>query len=82
MRSSSGSEGAKDQKNEGRQLCIDIIQEIREITGVAGVHVMAYRQEEYVAEIIDESGVLDGPRAAGIPAARSATANPEQDEPS
>ena len=28
--------------------------------GVAGVHVMAYRQEEYVSEIVHESGVLKG----------------------
>ena len=28
--------------------------------GVHGVHVMAYRQEETVAEIIDRSGVLAG----------------------
>jgi hypothetical protein len=27
---------------------------------VHGVHVMAYRQEEYVSEIIKASGVLDG----------------------
>ena len=30
------------------------------IPGVAGVHVMAYRQEEYVSEIVHESGVLKG----------------------
>ncbi len=52
--------GAEKQKQEGKQLCIDLIQEIREIEGVSGVHVMAYRQEETVAEIIDRSGVLDG----------------------
>ncbi len=52
--------GAKDQKQEGKQLCIDLIQQIREIEGVAGVHVMAYRQEEAVAEIIDKSKVLGG----------------------
>ena len=34
--------------------------EVKEIPGVSGVHVMAYRQEEYVAEIVDESGVLRG----------------------
>jgi methylenetetrahydrofolate reductase (NADPH) len=33
-----------------------------EIEGVAGVHVMAYRQEELVAEIIEEAGLL--PRAS------------------
>nr|WMC95006.1 methylenetetrahydrofolate reductase [Aminobacter aminovorans] len=55
-------EGAQDQKKEGKQLCIDIINEVKEIPGVSGVHVMAYRQEEYVAEIVDESGVLKGRR--------------------
>ena len=55
-------EGAQDQKKEGKQLCIDIINEVKEISGVSGVHVMAYRQEEYVAEIVDESGVLKGRR--------------------
>jgi len=53
-------EGAADQKKEGKQLCIDIINEVKEIEGVAGIHVMAYRQEEYVAEIVHESGVLKG----------------------
>ncbi|MER9426490.1 methylenetetrahydrofolate reductase [Mesorhizobium sp. M0317] len=53
-------EGSQDQKKEGKQLCIDIINEVKEISGVSGVHVMAYRQEEYVAEIVDESGVLKG----------------------
>jgi 5,10-methylenetetrahydrofolate reductase len=55
-------EGAQDQKKEGKQICIDIIREVKEIPGVAGIHVMAYRQEEYVAEIVDESGVLKGRR--------------------
>jgi methylenetetrahydrofolate reductase (NADPH) len=52
--------GAQDQAGEGRQLCVDIINEVREIKGVSGVHVMAYRQEEAVAEIIQRSGVLAG----------------------
>ena len=52
--------GAAKPKAEGRKLCIELIQEIREIKGVNGVHVMAYRQEEAVAEVIDASGVLNG----------------------
>jgi methylenetetrahydrofolate reductase (NADPH) len=52
--------GAEDQAREGRRLCIDLIREIRAVKGVAGVHVMAYRQEEAVAEVITESGVLAG----------------------
>lgn len=47
-------------KLEGRKLCMEIIQQLRDIEGVAGVHVMAYRQEESVAEIVDASGVLAG----------------------
>lgn len=52
--------GAEDQKKEGQNICIELIQELREIEGVSGVHIMAYRQEEAVADIIDRSGVLQG----------------------
>jgi 5,10-methylenetetrahydrofolate reductase len=53
-------EGAKNQKAEGKRICIEMIQALRETKGVSGVHVMAYRQEEYVSEIVHESGVLRG----------------------
>lgn len=56
-------EGAENQKREGKQLCIDLIQEIREIPGVSGVHVMAYRQEELVSEIITASGIMQNRQA-------------------
>lgn len=52
--------GAQDQAREGRNLCVELIQEIRSIRGVHGVHVMAFRQEESVAEVIDRSQVLAG----------------------
>ncbi len=52
--------GAADGALEGRKLCIELVQEIRTIGGVHGVHLMAYRQEESVAEIIERSGVLRG----------------------
>lgn len=55
-------EGAENQRAEGKRLCIDIIQEVREIPGVSGIHLMAYRQEELVAEIVHDSGVLNGRR--------------------
>ncbi|NCF28203.1 MAG: methylenetetrahydrofolate reductase [Gammaproteobacteria bacterium] len=63
-------EGAERPKLEGRRLCMELIQQIREIEGVAGVHVMAYRQEEALAEIIDASGVLAG-RVPCSPAAKA-----------
>jgi methylenetetrahydrofolate reductase (NADPH) len=52
--------GATDQALEGRRLCTELVQEIRTLRGVHGVHLMAYRQEETVAEIIERSGVLNG----------------------
>lgn len=39
-------------QEEGMQICVEIIQQVREMQGIAGVHVMAYKQEEQVAEII------------------------------
>jgi methylenetetrahydrofolate reductase (NADPH) len=43
---------------EGKKLAIELIQQIRTIEGVAGVHVMAYRREHLVEEIVAESGIL------------------------
>lgn len=51
---------AQKQKTEGRKICIELIQQIKTIPGISGVHVMAYRQEESVAEIIETSKVLEG----------------------
>jgi 5,10-methylenetetrahydrofolate reductase len=53
-------EGAQDQRAEGRRLCIEIIQQVRDLPAVSGVHVMASRQGQHVAAIIHDSGVLKG----------------------
>jgi methylenetetrahydrofolate reductase (NADPH) len=46
------------QRQEGKRICVEIIRQVSEVPGVSGVHVMAYRQEELVAEIIQEAGLL------------------------
>ena len=48
-------------QEEGKQICIEIIEQVKEIEGVAGIHIMAYRQEELVANIVKESGLLPRP---------------------
>jgi methylenetetrahydrofolate reductase (NADPH) len=58
---------AAHKRAEGKRICVEIIQQVREIQGVAGIHVMAYRQEELVAEIIEEAGLLPRPRQTGAP---------------
>ena len=56
----------KRKRDEGKRICVEIIEQVREIKGVAGIHVMAYRQEEMVAEIIEEAGLLPRPMQAGV----------------
>ena len=48
-------------QEEGKRICIEIIQQLREIKCVSGIHLMAYRQEELVAEIVAEAGLLPRP---------------------
>jgi methylenetetrahydrofolate reductase (NADPH) len=47
---------------EGIKLCIDIINQVREIEGVAGVHIMAIEWEEAVPEIVEAAGLLPRPK--------------------
>ncbi|MCF6327889.1 MAG: methylenetetrahydrofolate reductase [Devosiaceae bacterium] len=51
-------EGAENPRLEGRKICIELMARIKEIEGVKGVHVMAYKQEIHVKSIILESKVL------------------------
>lgn len=61
------------QREEGKRICVEIIQQVRELPGVNGVHIMAYRQEELVAEIVEEAKLLPRPSRHGAsdPAARA-----------
>jgi methylenetetrahydrofolate reductase (NADPH) len=48
-------------KDEGIKICIELIQELREIKGVAGVHIMAIEWEEAVKPIAEGAGLLPRP---------------------
>jgi len=48
-------EGAKDQKEESKKICIELIDNFRNIQGVKGIHLMGHRKEEVISEIIKES---------------------------
>ncbi len=73
-------EKAADPKAEGRRICLEIIREVREIPGVSGIHLMAYRQEHLVPGIVEESGVLGGrrPWSRSLQAAVTAAAAAER----
>lgn len=48
-------EGARDGEAEGRKICIELIAELAEIPGVAGVHIMAPNNESAIPDVIAAS---------------------------
>jgi 5,10-methylenetetrahydrofolate reductase len=54
-------EDARDAKEEGIALSLEIIEQILEIPGVHGVHIMAVGWEEAVPEIVSRAKLLPRP---------------------
>ena len=50
-------EQAKNQEEESRKICLELIQVFREIKGVQGVHLMGHNKERVIAEIIKQSKI-------------------------
>ncbi|GAB4336435.1 MAG: hypothetical protein Kow0089_06650 [Desulfobulbaceae bacterium] len=67
-------QGAKNKQQEGINIAVDIINQVREIKGVAGVHVMAIEWEEAVEEIVEKAGLLPRPTFAEAEAETRETA--------
>jgi len=43
---------------EGLRLCVETIQQVRAIPGVAGVHIMAFvKEEDVVPELLERAGI-------------------------
>jgi len=59
-------EDASDKKEEGINICVDIINQVKEIPGVAGVHIMAIEWEEAVPEIVSRAKLGPRPEPKGI----------------
>jgi len=47
---------------EGIKICVETIQQLKEIEGVHGVHIMAIEWEEMVPRIVEEAGLLPRPK--------------------
>lgn len=52
---------AKKGKEEGMKICLEVIEQVREIKGIAGVHIMAVEWEEAVPEIVRQAGLYPRP---------------------
>ena len=49
------------QAAKGIEMCIEQIQELKEMEGISGIHVMAIEWEEKLSEIIGGAGLLPRP---------------------
>jgi methylenetetrahydrofolate reductase (NADPH) len=54
-------EDATDVREEGVRICLEIIEQVKEIEGVHGVHIMAVAWEDIVPRIVAEAGLLPRP---------------------
>jgi len=54
-------EDAKSAKEEGVKIIIEIIEQLKEIPGIHGVHIMAVGWEDIVPEIVEKAGLLPRP---------------------
>jgi methylenetetrahydrofolate reductase (NADH) len=48
-------------RSEGISICVEIIEQMKEIPGVAGVHIMSIEWEEAVPKIVDQARLLPRP---------------------
>jgi len=56
-------------KEEGIRICVELIQQLQQVEGVAGVHIMAIEWEEAVRPIVEQAGLLPRPVVAPASAA-------------
>jgi methylenetetrahydrofolate reductase (NADPH) len=59
-------EKSSDPKSEGKRICIEILQELAGIPGVAGAHIMAPQFHSAIAEVIADSGVTARMRKGAV----------------
>jgi methylenetetrahydrofolate reductase (NADPH) len=52
------------QAEEGIKICVESIQRLKEVKGVAGFHIMAIEWEEKVPEIVERAGLFPRPNVA------------------
>lgn len=53
---------SENKKEEGIKICVETIEHLKTVEGVAGVHIMAVAWEEIVPEIVTRAGLLPRPK--------------------
>jgi methylenetetrahydrofolate reductase (NADPH) len=55
----------EEQSAKGLEICVESIKRLRQVEGIAGVHVMAIEWEQKVPEIVEKAGLLPRPNISG-----------------
>jgi methylenetetrahydrofolate reductase (NADPH) len=71
-------EGAADAKKEGLKICLEIIDQVKAIPGVHGIHIMAVGWEDMVPTIVQDAGLMPRPT---FPPVQTAPASPAGEKP-
>ncbi|MFC1914503.1 methylenetetrahydrofolate reductase [Chloroflexota bacterium] len=54
-------EGAASAKEEGVKIILEIIEQLKDVPGVHGIHIMAVGWEDIVAEVVEQAGLMPRP---------------------
>jgi methylenetetrahydrofolate reductase (NADPH) len=54
------------QADEGIRIAVEIVEELREMRGVAGVHLISIKGDESIVRLVEEAGLLPRPAAVGV----------------
>jgi len=52
---------AKDPKEEGFKICLETIEQLKEVEGIHGIHIMAVAWEDIVPRLVEEAGLMPRP---------------------
>ena len=50
-------ESADDEKAEGQKICVELLEQFKEIDGIHGAHLMGPRQEQSIADLVSKAGL-------------------------
>jgi len=56
------------QEDEGVRLAVEICEELRQMPGVAGLHLMSIRGDHAILRVVEELGLLPRPAPRGVSA--------------
>ncbi|GAH26681.1 unnamed protein product, partial [marine sediment metagenome] len=59
-------EDAKDPKEEGARICVEIIEQLKEIEGIHGIHIMAVAWENIIPVMVKQAKLWPRPKIENI----------------